>query len=257
MAVVGLSLVVGALPAGASNRSAPDSTPEAFRGKKPTPTTDSTTPPSTVKVKPTSSTTTARPAPARPQTRQVQLPTTTSTLPAPSPSVVPGTPTPTTTGSAKPHVVAPEQESVPPAFGEVAPTTTSTEVSNPVVGSIGQDKGPKPASPANRRPARSLGRTGAPTGPLLMLGAGTLLLGALAIAFGQPRPVRVTAGCSPGTAPGRRAQLARQGRRVRRTLPGWESGIPLAPERREQARRRIRSRLGRTRVSPPGGAPAA
>jgi hypothetical protein len=247
MAVLGLGLVVGALPAGASARLAAKSTPEAFRGKNPT-TTDSTTPPSTVTVKPTS-TTMARPAPARSHVPKVELPTTTSTLQAPilgppGPSANSGTPSSTTTPARNPHVVE----------GEVAPTTTSTEVSNTVVGNIGQGTGPKPGSPVKqpvtRRPTRTLGTTGATTRPLLILAGGTLLLGALAVAFGAPRPVPATGGGTSALARRRRPP-------VRRTLPGWESGVPLDPQGRERVRQRVQDRQNRPRVRLPGGARGA
>jgi hypothetical protein len=262
MAVLGLGLVLGALPATAGTRPAAEPTEEAFRAKKPARTPDSAAPPSTVGMEPSSSTTAARPAPARSNVPQVELPTTTSRLPAPvsgapGPSEGSGAPTSTTTGLANPHVVEDGEKPAPaPAFGQAGPTTTSTEVSEPVVGTIGT--GPKPVAPdkgpARQRPAKALGATGASTRPLLMLGGGSLLLGALAVAFGEPRSGRPTAAARPGTVPGR---PGRRSRRVRRTLPGWESGVPLAPERRQQVRRRIQRRQGRSWVTLPGGAPGA
>jgi hypothetical protein len=269
MAVLGLGLVLGALPAAATIRPARDSTSEASRAKRPARTPASTTPSSTVVVKPSSTTaaTAAKPAPARSQVPQVELPTTTSRLPAPVsgapvPSAGSGGSTSTTTGPANPHVVENGEEPAPaptPASGQAASTTTSTEVSNPVVGNIGTT-GPKPVAPVNRpprqRPARALGATGASTRPLLMLGGGSFLLGAAALAFGEPGQVRTTGAPRPGTS-NRRARRGRPGRRVRGALPGWESGVPLAPERRKQVRRRIQRRRRRSPVSRPGAAPGA
>jgi hypothetical protein len=61
-----------------------------------------------------------------------------------------------------------------------------------------------------------------------------LLIGAVVVAFtGGDEPAPVTAGPAPG-GPG----VSRRRGRPRRELDGWEVGVPLAPGKRELARRR-------------------
>ncbi len=200
------------------------------------------------------------PAEAGSRTPPVDVPATSTTPNAPvsrAPSSPPAgspsrpgsgqapSPTPTTAvapGSARAEL---GQEPAPVlTLGQVAPTTTTTAVSDAVVGEIGQDTGPQPgpaSEPAAKRPARALSRTGASTSSLLVLAGVTLLLGALAVAFREPNAVPVTAGRGTGT----NMVGGRRSRRAPRTIPGWESGVPLAPERRERVRRRMQRRQWR------------
>jgi hypothetical protein len=245
MAILGLGVLAASVSLGAGAAPALDRRSAAVRDNSRTPTTGSPSTPSTT-------------GPSRAQTRtQIDLPTTSTTLNGPvsrTPASPPGAapskpgsgeaphPTPTTAVAPGTAEAGPAREPVPPALGEVAPTTTTTAVSDAVVGEIGQDRGAKPGpamEPAPKRTARALSRTGAPVRSLLILAGVTLLLGALAVAFGEPNAVPVTAGRGTGTVPGRRS------RRVRRTIRGWESGVPLAPEHRERVRQRIQRRQWR------------
>ncbi|HLF40296.1 MAG TPA: hypothetical protein VI854_02360, partial [Acidimicrobiia bacterium] len=87
-----------------------------------------------------------------------------------------------------------------------------------------------PAPAPRRTTGRQLGLTGATNRSLLLLAGVALLLGALAVAFGDG-PLRVVP--IGGTA------------RHRRRPAGWESGVPLAPDRREAVRRRMQEQRRR------------
>ncbi|MGH9004834.1 MAG: hypothetical protein ACRDYV_17060, partial [Acidimicrobiia bacterium] len=85
-----------------------------------------------------------------------------------------------------------------------------------------------------------------------------LLLGAVAIALGEPGPLRTARATANEAAVSAKGKLKSRTRRLRRTIPGWESGVPLAPTRRAAKRSRL-ERRGRPDLefSPPGGEPAA
>jgi hypothetical protein len=91
------------------------------------------------------------------------------------------------------------------------------------------------AAEPTRRPAGQLGMTGSATRTLLFLAGIALLLGAVAVALGEPGPLR-TAHAAASAKPKART------RKLRRTIPGWESGVPLAPTRRAAKRSRLERR---------------
>ena len=93
-------------------------------------------------------------------------------------------------------------------------------------------------SPA--RGSNRLGDTGDGTRRLIILGGVALLIGAVIVAFtgrDEPPPVRTPA---VGAVRRRRAKPSGDHPRTprRREIDGWEDGVPLAPAKRELARRR-------------------
>jgi hypothetical protein len=115
-------------------------------------------------------------------------------------------------------------------------TTGEAGISDPVtktlpdsdVSGTGTDPG---VSPGPTRRSSQLGATGDGTRRLIILGGLVLLIGAVVVAFtGRDEPVAVAPSAPP--APGR----PRRGRRPGE-IDGWEDGIPLAPGKRELARR--------------------
>jgi hypothetical protein len=141
-------------------------------------------------------------------------------------------------------------------------TTSSTAeagTSEPVTKSLPSDVGGTQVDPGGTSPARGsnrLGDTGDGTRRLIILGGVALLVGAVVVAFtGRDEPLPVGAAMA-GPAPGgpvrrRRSMLLAGhphipslfGRRPRtpgqrREIGGWEDGVPLAPGKRELARRR-------------------
>jgi hypothetical protein len=108
---------------------------------------------------------------------------------------------------------------------------------------------PTTGAPPSLQAGRQLGATGSATRSLIVLAGVALLLGAVAVAYGEPA---VGNGVVGEPSP------VRRGRRVRRTIPGWESGVPLAPDRRDRVRRRAgRRRRRQARLSFPAGGPGA
>ncbi len=135
---------------------------------------------------------------------------------------------------------------VPP--WDIAPPTPESEAARQAAGA---------AAPAPTRRSAQLGMTGSATRTLLFLAGISLLLGALAVALGEPGPLRAaraTAGGPEGSKP--RAKFKARTRRLRRTIQGWESGVPLAPTRRAAKRSRL-ERRGKLGISLPGGEPEA
>jgi len=144
---------------------------------------------------------------------------------------------------------------VPVAAAETQPaqvTTTSTAeagTSEPVTKTLpDSDVGGNQVDPGGTGPARvsnRLGDTGDGTRRLMILGGVALLIGAVIVAFtGRDEPLPVGA-AAIGAAPGgpvrrRRAKLSGGRPRTsgRREVHGWEDGVPLAPGKRELARRR-------------------
>jgi hypothetical protein len=143
---------------------------------------------------------------------------------------------------------------VPAAAAETQPaqvTTTSTAeagTSEPVTKTLpDSDVGGTQVDPGGTGPARGsnrLGDTGDGTGRLMILGGVALLIGAVIVAFtgrDEPLPVGAAAiGAAPGGPVRRRAILSAGRLRTsgRRGIHGWEDGVPLAPGKRELARRR-------------------
>jgi hypothetical protein len=78
--------------------------------------------------------------------------------------------------------------------------------------------------------------TGSATRTLLFLAGVALLLGAVAVYLGEPGPLRTAHATTGAKAPKART------RRLRRSIPGWESGVPLAPTRRAAKRARLERR---------------
>jgi hypothetical protein len=120
---------------------------------------------------------------------------------------------------------------------ETTTTTADAGLSDPVTKSLPSDVGGTETDPGvTPGPARSskqLGQTGDGTRRLILLGGVAMLLGAVVIAFtgrDAPRPVAVGA---TSVGPARRRS------RSRREIHGWEDGIPIAPTKRELARRRL------------------
>ena len=118
---------------------------------------------------------------------------------------------------------------------ETTSTTAGAGTSEPVtkslpdrdVGGTVTDRGG--TSPGPARQSNKLGETGDGTRRLIILGGVALLIGAVVVAFtgrDEPKPVAATP-----------APVRRRGR-PRRELDGWEEGVPLAPGKRELARRR-------------------
>lgn len=146
------------------------------------------------------------------------------------------------------------QESAPPVGPPLPPwdTGTTTQESE----NARQSSGAATQTPV-RRPSGQLGMTGSATRTLLFLAGIALLLGAIAVALGEPGPLRTARATATGpeTANAKTKHKART-RRLRRTIPGWESGVPLAPTRRAAKRARL-ERRGLLELSPPGGEPAA
>ncbi|MDQ3945839.1 MAG: hypothetical protein M3357_11940 [Actinomycetota bacterium] len=97
--------------------------------------------------------------------------------------------------------------------------------------------------------------TGSASRTLLFLAGIALLLGALAVALGEPGPLRTARAVAGGTEAAKgRSRIKPRSRRLRRTIPGWESGVPLAPTRRAAKRSRLERR---GKLSFPGDGPAA
>jgi hypothetical protein len=109
------------------------------------------------------------------------------------------------------------------------------------VGGTEVDQGrTSPARGSNR-----LGDTGDGTRRLIILGGVALLIGAVIVAFtgrDEPPPVRTPAVGSTPSGPVRRRRAKPSGEHPRtprrREIDGWEDGVPLAPAKRELARRR-------------------
>ncbi|MGH9037755.1 MAG: hypothetical protein ACRD0O_18505 [Acidimicrobiia bacterium] len=106
------------------------------------------------------------------------------------------------------------------------------------------------AAAPTRRPSGQLSMTGSATRTLLFLAGVALLLGAVAVALGEPGPLRTAHAAARTKTPKART------RKLRRTIPGWESGVPLAPTRRAAKRSRL-ERRGVLDLSRPGDEPAA
>jgi hypothetical protein len=113
-------------------------------------------------------------------------------------------------------------------------TTAAPGASDPVtktlpdsdVGGTVTDRG---GSPAPARRSQRLGETGDGTRRLIILGGVALLIGAVVVAFtGRDEPQTRAVAAGP----------PRGGAVRRRELDGWEDGVPLAPGKRELARRR-------------------
>jgi len=132
--------------------------------------------------------------------------------------------TPTTTGTTPRSAAGAVVIEGPPADVTPGPQRQPAPATQKVAGRTAQQAG------------RQLGATGSATRSLVILAGIALLLGAVAVAYGEPAVLQAVAGERPPV---------RRGRRVRRTLPGWESGVPLAPTRREKARRRASRRRHR------------
>jgi hypothetical protein len=92
--------------------------------------------------------------------------------------------------------------------------------------------------------------TGSATRTLLFLAGVALLLGAVAVALGEPGPLRTALATAHAKTPKART------RRLRRSIPGWESGVPLAPTRRAAKRARL-ERRGNLDFSRRGDGPGA
>jgi hypothetical protein len=135
-----------------------------------------------------------------------------------------------------PNPLTLEAVEAPPPVGPPIPpweTQTTTQESE----NARQAAGAAAQSPT-RRPAGQLGMTGSATRTLLFLAGVALLLGAVAVALGEPGPLRTARATASAKGPKARS------RRLRRSIPGWESGVPLAPTRRAATRARLERRGG-------------
>ena len=251
-----------------------DATTTTTRKRKPTtttteaPTTTTTSRASTTTSAPTTTTTVGGQAPNQGATAAQVGPTTSSTLNETvsrgpkSPGVPPGQP------PAAPVTNTTVANPAPPApVANPLPRTPVTALSGPPPNPLSQDAiqeapvGPPlppwetlttttpesenarqaagaaagAAAEPTRRPAGQLGMTGSATRTLLFLAGIALLLGAVAVALGEPGPLR-TAHAAASAKPKART------RKLRRTIPGWESGVPLAPTRRAAKRSRLERR---------------
>jgi hypothetical protein len=124
-------------------------------------------------------------------------------------------------------------QATPPVGPPVPPWETQTTATE------SENARPAAETPTRRRSSQ-LGMTGSATRTLLFLAGIALLLGALAVALGEPGPLRTAHATAGAKAPKART------RRLRRTIQGWESGVPLAPTQRAAKRARLerRGRLG-------------
>ena len=182
-------------------------------------------PPGQPPATPVTSTTVANPAPPRPVANPLpRTPVTALSGPPPNPV------------SQDAIQEAPVGPPLPPPWETLTTTTPESENARREAGA---------AAEPTRRPAGQLGMTGSATRTLLFLAGIALLLGAVAVALGEPGPLR-TAHAAASAKPKART------RKLRRTIPGWESGVPLAPTRRAAKR----SRLERRGVLGPYEAPA-
>ncbi|HYT39874.1 MAG TPA: hypothetical protein VEN99_10205, partial [Acidimicrobiia bacterium] len=134
-------------------------------------------------------------------------------------------------------------------------TTAGAGVSEPATsppadaGATETDRG---VTPAPARHGNQLGQTGDGTRRLVILGGVALLVGAVVIAFtGRDEPLPAAVGPA---AIGVRSAGRRRDRR-RREIDGWEDGVPLAPGKRELARRR--AGVGVSAYPGPDGGPEA
>lgn len=241
------------------------------------PATTTTTGPTTTKSAPTT-TTTAGAAAAQDQRAAAQVGPTTSTTLNDTVSRGPKSPvTPPGQPPAAPVTSTTVANPVPPArVADPLPRTPATALSvpppNPVTLDAVQEappvgpplppwetetpaesENPRPAAGGaaetpTRRPSGQLSMTGSATRTLLFLAGVALLLGAVAVALGEPGPIRA-ARASAGVKPKART------RKLRRTIPGWESGVPLAPTRRAAKRARLERRGAL--LSFPGDGPGA
>lgn len=259
-------------------------------------TTTTTRPPTTTSTSPATTTTTAaatsgqkgsarEPSPeSHRETAAAEVaPTTSSTVNAPisrgpkSPVVPPGSPPP-----AAPVTSTTVANPVPPApIANPLPRTPVTALSGPppnplTLGGVEEDpvgpplppweaeatvpeaERPRPAAgeateTPTRRRAGQLSMTGSATRTLLFLAGVALLLGSVAVALGEPGPVRAARAMARETTG---TKVKARTRRLRRTIPGWESGVPLAPTRRAAKRARLQRR-GRVNLSRLGAEPGA
>jgi hypothetical protein len=165
--------------------------------------------------------------------------------PAPVANPLPRTPVTALSGPAPNPVTLDAVQEAPPVGPPLPPWETETpaesENPRPAAGSV--------AETPTRRPSGQLSMTGSHTRTLLFLAGVALLLGAVAVALGEPGPLR-TARVAASARPKART------RKLRRTIPGWESGVPLAPTRRAAKRARL-ERRGNLPFSYPGDAPGA
>jgi hypothetical protein len=165
--------------------------------------------------------------------------------PAPVANPLPRTPVTALSGPAPNPVTLDAVQEAPPVGPPLPPWETETPA---------ESENPRPAAGSaaetpTRRPSGQLSMTGSHTRTLLFLAGVALLLGAVAVALGEPGPLR-TARVAASAKPKART------RKLRRTIPGWESGVPLAPTRRAAKRARL-ERRGNLPFSYPGDAPGA
>lgn len=173
--------------------------------------------------------------------------------PAPVANPLPRTPVTALSGPPpNPLSLEAVQESAPPVGPPVPPWDTQT--TTPESENARRASGAATQTPG-RRPSSQLGMTGSATRTLLFLAGIALLLGAIAVALGEPGPRRAARATAAGPEAAKAKPKART-RRLRRTIPGWESGVPLAPTRRATTRARL-ERRGRFELRPRGGEPAA
>jgi hypothetical protein len=195
-----------------------------------------------------------------PQNPPPAAPVTSSTVSNPTPPAPVANPLPRTPVTAlsgpPPSPVSQEAVEGPPPVGPPVPPW-ETDTTTPESESSRQAAGA--AAGQSTRRAGQLSMTGSATRTLLFLAGIALLLGALAVAFGEPGPLRAArAGTGDVAARRGRSRVKPRTRRLRRSIHGWESGVPLAPTRRAATRARLerRGRLDLT-LNPPGGGPAA
>jgi hypothetical protein len=172
--------------------------------------------------------------------------------PAPVANPLPRTPVTALSGPPPSPMSQEAVQGVPP----VGPPIPPWEPPTPESEAARQAAGGAAAAPTRR--SAQLSMTGSGTRTLLFLAGIALLLGAMAVALGEPGPLRTaraTAGGIEGAKPRSKVKAART-RRLRRTIRGWESGVPLAPTRRAAKRARL-ERRGRLEISLPGDEPGA